>query len=156
LVNGDQNKALASYTRLVRILSIPVMFYQCLIAMGIAVDRDFSIKFHPVYSIDSKDLLSPEGMAEISELMSRFEMNGLKIVVGVPRDSEGEIDFMALSHVEETVRGYRRSHPVYGFLAAFFAQHSLNEITGMMCRVVYGYESDYQLYVTSIYKALTK
>lgn len=156
LINKDQNKALSSYTRLARHLSVPVMFYQCLVSMGVAIDRDFSIKFHPVYSIDSKDLLSPETMESISDLMLRMETNGLKITEGLPLDTEGDLDFMALSHVEETVKGYRRSHPVYGFLAAFFAQHTLNEITGMMCRVVYGFESDYNLYVTSVYKALTK
>lgn len=156
LVNGDQNKALSGYTRLVKHLNIPVMFYQCLIAMGVAVDRDFSIQFNPVYSIDSTDLLSPESMIEISDIMSRLEMNGLKIVEGIPRDPEGELDFMALSHVEEQVLGYKRSHPVYGFLASFFAQKQLSDVTGMMCRVLYGYDSDYELYVTSIYNALSK
>jgi hypothetical protein len=156
LVNGDYGKALQGYTNLAKHLSVPVMLYQCLIAMGIAIDRDFGIRFNPVYSIDSKELLSPEQMAEISDIMVRLEPNGLKIVEGVPRDPEGEIDFMALSHVEDVVRSYRRSHPVYGFLAAFFAQKSLNEITGTMCRVVYGYISDYELYVTKLYNALTK
>lgn len=156
LVNGDQSKALNGYTRLVRHLNVPVMFYQCLIAMGVATDRDFSIQFNPVYSIDSTDLLSPESMAEISDIMSRLEMNGLKIVQGIPRDPEGELDFMALSHVEEQVLGYKRSHPVYGFLASFFAQKKLSDVTGMMCRVLYGYDSDYELYVTSIYRALSK
>lgn len=156
LVNGDQSKALNGYTRLVKHLNVPVMFYQCLIAMGVAIDRDFSIQFNPVYSIDSTDLLSPESMVEISDMMSRLEMNGLKIVKGVPRDPEGELDFMALSHVEEQVLGYKRSHPVYGFLASFFAQKKLSDVTGMMCRVLYGYDSDYELYVTSIYRALSK
>lgn len=156
LVNGDRNEAFLSYTRLIRHLSVPVMFYQCLIAMGIAVDRDYAIRFNPVYSIDSNDLLSPESMIEMSETMQRLETNGFKIVVGIPRDVEGELDFMALSHVEENVCGYKRSHPVYGFLASFFAQQQLNEITGSMCRILYGYDTDYELYVTSIYKALTK
>lgn len=156
LVNGDQSKALNGYTRLVRILNIPIMFYQCLIAMGVATDRDFSIQFHPVYSIDSNDLLSPESMVEISDMMARLEQNGLKIVQGVPRDPEGLLDFMALSHVEGEVLGYKRTHPVNGFMAAFFAQHQLNDVTGMMCRVLYGYETDYELYVSSVYHAMSK
>jgi len=156
LVRGDQSKAMAGYNRLARYLSVPVMPYQALISMGIAIDRDYSIKFQPVYSIDSKDLLSPDDMERISDIMLRLEPNGFKIVQGVPRDVEGELDFMALSHVEDIVKGYRKSHPVYGFLAAFFAQHTLNEITGTMCRIVYGYESDYATYVTSLYQAMTK
>lgn len=156
LVNNDRSKALLGYASLRKRIAIPVMFYQCLISMGMALDRDYSIRFIPVYSIDSEDLLSPETMQEISDMMVRMEPNGLKLVQGIPKEPEGELDFMALSHVEETVLGYKRSHPVYGFLASFFAQHSLNEITGTMCRVIYGYESDYQSYVSSIYYAMTK
>lgn len=156
LVSEDRVKALADYVKIAKHLAVPVMFYQCLIAMGVAIDRDFSIKFIPVYSIDGNDLLSPEEMLNLSDLMFRLEQNGFKIATGVPNQTDGELDFMALSHVSEEVLSYRRSHPVYGFLAAFFAQKELNEVTGMMCRVLYGYESDYELYVTRIYQALTK
>lgn len=156
LANGDTSKALNNYRNVTKRLAIPVMFYQCLISMGVALDRDYAIRFVPTYSIDSVSLLSPEEMIEISDLMLRLETHGLKIVVGVPREEEGELDFMALCHVEEQVLGYRHSHPVYGFLASFFAQKELSEVTGAMCRVLYGYESDYQLYVTQLYHALSK
>lgn len=156
LVNGDRNKSLNDYRRLSRHLAVPVMFYQCLVSIGVAVDRDYSIKFSPAYQIDGKELLSPETMETISDMMIRMEPQGLKIVEGLPSSEEGELDFMALAHVEDIVRGYKRSHPVYGFLAAFFAQKSLNEITGTMCRVVYGYDSDYELYVTKLYAAMRK
>lgn len=156
LVSDDRVKALSDYVKIAKHLAIPVMFYQCLIAMGVATDKDFSIQFYPVYSIDSADLLSPETMLEISDIMSRLEMNGLKLSFGVPMHSEGELDFMALTHVADEVLGYKRSHSLYGFLAAFFRQKEFNEVTGMMCRVLYGYESDFELYVTGIYRALSK
>lgn len=156
LVSVDRPKALSDYVKIAKHLAIPVMFYQCLIAMGVATDRDFSIQFYPVYSIDSEDLLSPDVMLMISDLMIRLELNGLKICLGVPSERDGELDFMALTHVADEVLSYKRSHPVYGFLASFFKQKELNEVTGMMCRVLYGYETDYALYVTSIYQALSK
>lgn len=155
-VNSDTSKTLNSYRRLSKHLAVPVMFYQCLISIGIAYDRDFAIRFYPTYSIDSADLLSPEEMENISDLMMRLETHGLKVVYGIPKEEEGELDFMALCHVEEQVLGYRHSHPVYGFLAAFFAQKELSEVTGMMCRVLYGYETDYALYVTQLYTNLSK
>lgn len=156
LVNSDSSKAFSSYRRLCRHLTVPVMFYQCLIPIGVAYDRDYSIKFTPTYSIDSMNLLSPEELIEISEIMQRLESNGFKIVEGIPSDENGELDFMALCHVEEQVCGYRHSHPVYGFLASFFAQKELSEVTGMMCRVLYGYDTDYALTVTQLYHALSK
>lgn len=156
LVSEDRAKVLSDYVKIAKHLAIPVMFYQCLIAMGVATDNDFSIQFYPVYSIDSDDLLSPETMLEISDFMKRLEMNGLKLCEGVPKEQNGELDFMALTHVADEVLGYKRAHSAYGFLAAFFRQKEFNEVTGMMCRVLYGYESDFELYMTSIYQALSK
>lgn len=156
LVSDDRVKALSDYVRIARHLAIPVMFYQCLLPMGVAIDNDFSIEFYPVYSIDSDDLLSPATMLEISDVMLRLEMNGFKICIGVPSERNGELDFMALTHVADEVLSYKRAHSSYGFLASFFKQKEFNEVTGMMCRVLYGYESDYELYVTSIYQALSK
>lgn len=157
LANGDMySPANKAYRNITKHVCVPVMFYQCLISIGIAFDKDYGIRFRPTYSIDSTDLLSPEEVMEISDLMQRFENLGLKIVIGIPQSEEGELDFMALTHVESQVLGYRRSHPVYGFLAAFFRQKKLSEVTGMMCRVVYGYETDYELYVSKIYAHMSK
>lgn len=156
IVNDELYANFKNYRSLAKHLAIPVLMEQCLIAIGVAYDRDFAIQFIPTYSIDSSDLLSPEEMESLSDVLRRLEPNGMKVVYGVPRAKEGELDFMALSHVEGEVRGYRRSHPVYGFLASFFAQKQLSETTGMMCRVLYGYETDYSLYVSRLYSALTK
>lgn len=152
-VNGP-SPSFKDYKKLEKRLAVPVMAYQLLIAIGICTDRDFSLQFKPVYSIDEKDLLAPEEMAAISDIMTRLEANGMKVVYGTPREIEGELDFMALCHVEDTVVGYKQSHPVYGFLASFFEQKKLNEVTGMMCRVIYGYDSDYQVQIAQIFRAL--
>jgi hypothetical protein len=153
-VNGGFEDKFKAYRPLERVLAVPVLAYQALIAIGEAWDRDFSIKFIPTYSISETDLLAPDDMAAISDVLSRMERSGVKVVYGTPREEKGELDFMALCHVEGEVLGYRTSHPVYGFLASFFEQKKLNEITGTMCRIIYGYDSDYKLYLTQVFRAL--
>lgn len=148
------SKAFDAYKKLEKVVAVPVMAYQLLVSIGLCTDRDFSINFRPAYSISETDLLAPDQVAAISDILTRLESNGMKVVYGIPRDASGELDFMALCHVEETVVGYRQSHPVYGFLASFFEQKKLNEITGLMCRVIYGYDTDYQAQITQIFRAL--
>lgn len=152
-VNQPSN-AFQEYKKLERTVAVPVMAYQLLVAIGLCMDRDYSIQFRPVYSISEKDLLAPAEIAAISDIMTRLEGNGMKVVYGTPKDPSGELDFMALCHVEQTVVGYRNSHPVYGFLASFFEQKKLNEVTGLMCRVIYGYDTDYQVQIAQVFRAL--
>jgi acyl-CoA synthetase (AMP-forming)/AMP-acid ligase II len=103
-----------------------------------------------VYSIDSKEILSVDQMKEISDAFLTLRAIGFASVVGMPNERSGELGFMACCHVEEVVTSYKDSHPIYGFLASFFQQAQLNEITGLMCRIVYGYDSDYKLAVRRI------
>jgi len=146
-VNSDVSKAYAPYRNLAKHLEVPALVYQLLICIGLAYDRDFGLKFLPKYSVDSDMLLSPDELRSLSDTLLGLRDIGFASVTGLPRKVEGELDFMAMCHVEEVVRSYRDSHPVYGFLASFFAQKELNEVTGLMCRVVYGYDSDYQMYI---------
>jgi len=142
-VVSDKSKVFDAYRSLYRRLAVPVLAYQFLIGIGEALDRDYSIKFVPVATIREKDLLSPDEMRELSDLFFSLQNSGFKVVAGLPQEIEGELDFMAMCHVEGLVLSYRKSHPVYGFLASFFAQQQLNEVTGSMCRIFYGYASDY-------------
>jgi hypothetical protein len=123
--------------------------------MGVAFDRDYSIEFKPEYSIGEEELLSPDEVLAVSNLLRSFETSGMKLVQGLPSDPYGDLDFMALCHVEDFVVGYRKAHPVYGFLASFFKQKSLNEVTGMMCRVIYGYDTDYKVQISSLCQSIT-
>lgn len=154
-VQDAPDKAFAPYRNLYRRVEVPVLAYQLFIAMGNAFDKDYAIKFLPTYSIESKDVLSLQEMQQLSDIFLNLRTRGFASVTGMPNTREGELDFMAMCHVEEVVKSYRNSHPVYGFLAAFFAQQQLNEITGTMCRVVYGYDTDYAMYVQSIMQSLT-
>lgn len=143
--NSDRSQGYLKYRKILKRVAVPVVAYQLLVSIGQAVDRDYSIKFAPVVTIEGKELLSLEEMIELSDLFFVLQNSGFKLVSGVPQDVEGELDFMAMCHVEEAVLSYRKSHPVYGFLASFFKQQSLNHTTGLMCRILYGYDSDYRV-----------
>lgn len=153
-VSDTTSKAFGAYRSSYKYLAVPVVLSQMLLAIGLAYDNDFAISFFPTYTIEEDCLLSVAEMSAISDILRRMENNGLKLVYGLPNDVHGELDFMALCHVEGVVKGYRKSHPVYGFLAAFFEQKKFNEITGMMCRVFYGYASDYEMHISRFFSAV--
>jgi len=154
-VSGAQDKAYQPYRPLYNSLEVPVLPYQLLIAMGEAYDASFAITFIPEYQIASEDLLAPEELLNLSSIFRSMRTIGFKSVTGLPNDVSGELDFMAMSHVDSEVTSYRESHPVYGFLASFFAQQQLNAITGSMSRMVYGYDSDYRVEISAIHNSMT-
>lgn len=153
-VNQSEDKLFRDYKKVRPYVAVPVLMYQLLIAVGEAYDQDYAIKFIPAYSPTENDLLGVPELLALSDVMLRLESRGMKIVKGTPKDPSGELAFMALNHVEDTVLGYQKSHPVYGFLAAFFKQRQLNEITGTMCRIVYGYDTDYSVQLSIIFNSL--
>lgn len=136
--------SLKAYGHLRHAAAIPVIVYQILVSIGIAYDRDYAIKFVPGTTIQEELLLEPNEMQRLSDLFFSLQNSGFPLVAGIPRGIEGELDFMALAHVEHVVVGYRKSHPVFGFYASFFTQQELNQVVGALSRIVYGYESDYR------------
>lgn len=155
-VSNGKDKTYAAYRPYYTQLAVPVLFYQVITSTGLAYDADFNLQFAPAFNITGELLLSPERMLEISNLFRQYEDRGMKIVFGLPRDPNGELDFMAMAHVAEQVVSYRHAHPVYGFLAAFLAQQQLNEITGQMSRIVYGYDTDYKIRLYGLLCAINK
>lgn len=149
-VAGLMNAVTMPYRQFNRSVACPVLWYQVLIGIGKAIDRDYSIEFIPGTSISESDLLAPEEMQAISDVMFRMQNNGFKVVAGIPMQEEGELDFMAMAHVEETVLSYRRSHPVYGFLASFFASQEVSKALGALVRIKYGFDADYRVLLTRV------
>lgn len=147
-VNGSLKGALSKYNSAYRHLAVPVFMYQLLISIGEVWEDVYNITFHPVYSIEADDLLALEELIQISDLMTRLPQ--LAIVNGLPNDEGGELPFMAMQHVNGRVTSYRQDHPVYGFLASFFAQQEFNEITGSMHRIHYGNSDDYEMMMYSL------
>lgn len=149
-VTGFYNKSIQAYKPLMRSIATPVFWYQVLVGIGEAFDRDYSIKFVPGITISESDLLAPEEMLAISDAMFALQNNGFKVVAGIPKDIEGDLAFMAMAHVEETVLSYRKSHPVYGFLASFFASNEVSNALGSLVRIRYGMDSDYRILLRKV------
>lgn len=141
------------YKRVRPYVAVPVLMYQLLICVGNAYDNDYAIQFYPAYSPEESDLLGVTELLAVSDILSRFESNGMKIVTGTPKDTNGELAFMALSHVEDVVTGYRKDAPVYGFFMSFFKQSQLSMLTGGLSRIVYGYESDYRVQLGNVFRS---
>lgn len=154
--SSTEDKTTIGYRPYYRTYAVPVLFYQLLVSIGVCYDRDYNLEFVPAYTIEQEDLLSPQRMKEISDEFRAFEDRGMKIVGGLPKDPSGELDLMAMCHVTDEVVSYRKSHPVYGFLAAFLAEKELNQITGTMCRIVYGYETDYEARLRILMNAINR
>jgi len=154
-VNHVHSSSFTGYRNVCKHFAVPVLMYQLLIPMGLAYDKDYSIEFVPTTSIAGDDLLAPQEMMALSDAFRRLENYGFKVVYGIPEREEGELQFMAMSHVKDEVVSYRtKDHPVYAFLAAFFTQQTLNEVTGSMCRILYGYATDYKYYIRRLYSSI--
>lgn len=149
-VAGINDRVTQLYRHFHRSIAVPVFWYQVLIGIGKAIDRDYSIEFIPGTSTRESDLLAPEEMQMISDVMFRLQNNGFKVVAGIPKDENGELDFMAMCHVEETVLSYRKTHPVYGFLAAFFSSQEVSKALGTLVRIKYGYDADYRVVLSKV------
>lgn len=153
-VTGLSNKTTQAYRHFNHSIAVPVVWYQVLIGIGRAYDRDYSIEFVPGASISESDLLAPEEMQTVSDIMFALQNNGFKVVAGIPSDEMGELDFMAMAHVEETVLSYRKTHPVYGFLASFFATEEVSKALGALVRIRYGMDSDYRVMLSRVVASL--
>lgn len=149
-VNNVKFKGYEDYANLSYELAVPALMSQILTSIGKVRDEEYNLEFIPTTTLSASDILAASEMRAISDILTRLHRNGLKVVFGIPRDRQGELGFMAMQHVEGQVLSYRKDHPVYGFLASFFAQQQLNEVTGTMARVVYGYENDYKYRVSAL------
>jgi hypothetical protein len=154
-VTHTVNKTIGAYASVRKHFAVPVLMYQLLIPMGVAYDKDYSIEFVPETKLAGEDLLAPQEMMALSDVFRRLENYGFKVVYGIPVSEEGELQFMAMSHVKDAILSYRRKdHPVYAFLASFFKQQELNEVTGSMCRVLYGYDRDFRYYISRLINSI--
>jgi hypothetical protein len=140
---GKYDKGFQAYKSLYRQVAVPSLQYQQLRAQGEAYDSTYGIRFVDSTSITSDELLGVGDLKVISDVLIRLERLGLKIVIGLPLEPNGDLEFMAMSCVDGVVRSYKDSHPVYGFLASFCEQQQLDRIDGAMHRIYYGTVSDY-------------
>lgn len=151
MANGEGVK---SYSSLRRLLAIPVVVYQIIIKVGIVKDNDLGFKLLPTITVEGDSLLSPDDMAKISDKLSNLESLGLALVHGLPRDQHGDLDFMAMQVLDNQVLSYRKSHPVYGFLAHFLEMKRTSDTLQGVTRVFYGSVDDFNLQIGRALRAI--
>lgn len=130
--------------------SIPIFWGGLLAMVGIAFDDVHNIEFTPAFKIKDNDLLSPSEYLQVSRKLKALETLGFKQVFGQLRKKEGDLGFMAMSYVNGTFVSYRRDHPVMAFYASFFKMVSLETVTGLRPRVVYGHETLIKSYLDAL------
>jgi len=150
----DNLKSYKSYKPMKDRLAIPTLFYQLLISIGVAVDNDYMIEFIPSYDVDGKELLDSDTLLSISNELHAFSSAGFKMVVGMPNDHFGDLEFMAMQCFDDTITSYRDSHPVYAFLHAFLQNKEVSEITGGLSRFYYGNVSKYSSALFQVYNSM--
>jgi len=139
------------YTSLSRLARIPILWAAVVDLVGLAYDKDYGISFRPKFEIQSDKLMSPAEAMEFSRCIASIERNGFKqTTTGVGRQPEGDLAFMATSHLEGNVVSYRKDHPMYGFFSSFFTLQTLEHVTGMRPRIIYGAKEQYQLYLSAL------
>jgi len=150
-VNNVSNSLPREYLPVSKMAHIPILWAAVIELVGVANDEDFGISFRPKFDIKSDKLMSPSEAMEFSRLLGSIERNGFKqTTTGVGRQAEGDLGFMAMSHLESVVVSYRRDHPMYGFFSSFFQLQTLELLTGLRPRIVYGSKDQFQLYLSAL------
>lgn len=140
------------FNKVYRRVVVPTMVYQLARAIGEVFDSEYGIRMFPGYTVKSDEILSVDSMLDISDRLKMLQTNGLSQVDGLPNESDGDLDFMVMNYVDGDIFSYRRSHPTFGFLSAFFKRRMSQEITLGMTRIFYG---DVETYKASLMNVIT-
>lgn len=129
-----------------------VVFANLLVQVGIAIDKEYGLKFVPMYEPEANTLMTRVEFEELSDALLQLETHGLKVVQGLPSDKGGSLPFMACEFIEsdESIRSYRREHPVFGFYAAFFRNIQVEQMVIGPKRILYGYRQQYEMYISEM------
>lgn len=138
------DKTFSPYREASQFIVVPVLAYQLIISIGKVHDGEWNIHITPSYTTDGDDILSIDELTRVSSLLRGLENNGLKQVTGLPRDKQGDLEFMVMQHINDKVTSHQVSHPVYGFLAAFLQSTGNRAVYDQVQRIHYGTLIDYQ------------
>jgi hypothetical protein len=140
----NNEKTFSPYREVAQFVAVPVLVYQLIISIGRVHDVEWNIHITPRYTTDGDDLLSVDELTQVSSLLRGLENNGLKQVIGMPNDKQGDFEFMVMNHINNRITSHRVSHPVYGFLAAFLESTGSRAIYDQVQRIHYGTLIDYR------------
>lgn len=132
---------------LARNLLVPALYALTLTHVGSVYDKDLGIQLVPFLASDSKknvklDCMSIQEATNFSKSLQIVEDLGFELVEGLPKDKNGESDFMYFHMSEDVVKRHdNRAHPSYAVLAAFFRMKQLEDV--LTFRANYGLISEY-------------
>lgn len=110
--------------RQLKLLYIPVYVQFALSLIGIAWDREQGIKFQPAL-IGCDDIANPDigtfaEMLEISDKLASFESEISLVRDAMPRDSQGDLNFMSTALIGEYVSSQRKlDHVAITYITTF-------------------------------------
>jgi len=135
-VRGDRTP------RAVRMLFVPSLYALALVSVGVVFDKEQGLRIIP--TMDSNvEICSLEEAQKVSEKLALIEDFGVELVVGLPRDIKGDVDFMLFSMTENEITRYSKHAPSgMATLASFF---HMKQVESLLCnRVSYGYIEEHQ------------
>lgn len=121
---------------------VPSLFAVALTNVGIVRDKDLGIESRPSYSDKIEMMSTEQAIAYSRDRLTIIEDLGFELVEGLPRDIQGDANFMYFTMSEdEILRHNNDAHPAFGVIAAFFRMNRLQD--AVLPRVTYGLISEY-------------
>lgn len=152
-VSWVNNSLTADYRQIRDQLFIPSFFGVIIPAIGEVDDKEDGVVLTPVFNYSDKEFdklfLGPKDMLELSRKIGRIVDDGFKASRGWTTDKTGELDFMALTVIENTVKSYRRGSKTMAIYAALFTKMALERVT-LPYRVTYGKVSQYRMDLSTL------
>lgn len=134
--------------RSVRMFAVPALFALALAHIGPCFDKEQGLDIIPVMDKSVKVISLDEAKA-ISMKLLLIEDFGFELVLGLPRDLKGDINFMLFHMAEgEILRHDRVAHPAYATLISFFR---VNQIESLLShRQSYGHADEHTQLLRSL------
>jgi hypothetical protein len=127
-VSVVDNKVPAIYRPTLKSARIPARWFVLLSQIGYAKDFNRKFEFVPVLQLeDGFVLLTPKEMEDISWLMESLLQEGYTTVPGIPRTTDGSLQFMAKTKIGEYMRGMDKDNPAFAFLASLLEAEVASE-----------------------------
>lgn len=157
-------RALKDYRAAIYSARVPARLAVIMDNLGEAFDHGANIRFIPVCEISSEDLVSPEEIITISNIMEGILAEGYQTVVGIKKDKQGSVDLMSklvLATPESAARvlSYRKDNPVYAFFAAILQLEIIDlayEDLRLSYRVQYSDQELYRSRYNQYYREMDK
>lgn len=144
-----------------RFYPLPAVVYNAIRQVGEASDQGYRVRFIPALNLDSiaqynysnyeegdkvvrgvplsdiKDyqFLSDEDFETVTNMMVAMEDQGYTMSESLSRDVYGDVNFMAMTNVENQTNGpesYKGQNPVYAFYRSFFYNKELEALATSM------------------------